>query len=561
MKRIKNILISITALLCTGGVVSAQNSYLGGLTVSAFDFGPMDMLSLSQHNSAFTTARATAMGGAFASLGGDLASMSINPAGIAMYRSTVFGISPTMNFSGTDNPYSPGTMNSSRFSMNNIGIVVETFRSSRTVTNVNLGFSYNKLMDYNYSYKMDMPAGAHSLADIMSFQLNGLHPFLAGDGWDGIPQSWLKNDPFGDTRIGLAEWGAVLGYNTKLVTSMNPANDAWKLYGSDGIDPRYAKILPSMHVENRGSVGEYNFSFGMNIQNKLYLGLGITAQSLFMSKGLSYSEEYQNNNGDNPATLYLRKMYYDQSVRMSGAGLNFKLGAVYRPIPNLRIGLAVHTPTWTSITHEYNGSMETVFQLGSGNKQSQTPLNYWDWDYNGPTRLMAGVSYTFGNYAALAVDYERVWYNGMRVTSGDYGMQEGYKREITDLYKPGNNIKVGLEIKPTPVFSLRAGYSFYGSPLNFRDEAYSKVVLDETQNLSAGIGFRLGRSTMLDFAYVYSMNKFAKFDLFYYEGQILTGNGDIVYTDTNNPITTYESPVSDLKLNRHSVTMTLGFVF
>lgn len=545
--------------------MTAQNNYQGGVVVSAFDFGPLDMLSLSQHNGTFSTARATAMGGAFTSLGGDLASMSINPAGIGMYRGSTFGFTPAMNFSSSGNSFSPGNINKNRFSVNNLGTVINTYLGSGTVTAFNFGFSYNKLADYNYSYEVKMPKGVHSLADLMSFHLNGLYEYLGGYGWDGISQKWLKNDPFMNNALSLAEWGAILGYQTGLVTSMKPGDENWAMYGVDGIDLN-AGVLPGMRVENKGSVGEYNMTGSLNIGNKLYLGLGITFQDIYLARGIYYSEEYVNNEGNASGVKYMSRLIYDQSVRMSGFGMNFKIGAIYRPVPGLRIGLAVHTPTWTTVTHEYFASMETFF-VDNRAARAETLLNYYDMNYNSPPRLMAGVSYTLGNYAAFSFDYERVWYNGMRLTGEDRYVKQGYKDEITDLYKASDNFKAGIEVKPIPEVALRAGYAYYGTPLRYPDtvdERYSKPVVKQTQSISAGIGFRLGYNVTLDLAYVYSMDKYCNFDLFYYQGQLLKGtsegDGEIIYTG-NNPLTTEGGPVSDLKVNRHTALMSLSFLF
>ena len=54
---------------------------------------PGDLLRLSQYDYSLGTARSAAMGGAFVSLGADLASISINPAGLGMYRGSEVGIS------------------------------------------------------------------------------------------------------------------------------------------------------------------------------------------------------------------------------------------------------------------------------------------------------------------------------------------------------------------------------------------------------------------------------------------------------------------------------------
>lgn len=556
----KNIIYIVAAIAFTLFALpnTAKAQYLGGVAVTATDMGPLDMLSLSQYNTPLTTARATAMGGAFTSLGGDLASMSINPAGIGMYRGSAYGFSPAMNFSYMDNSFSPGKSNTNRFSVNNIGMVANTYLSSNKLTSFNLGFSYNKLADFNNSYEVAMPSGGYSIGEIFAYQLNGLMTYMRDGNWNwgGLQQKDILRsaDPmYNEGLVYMQEWGAVMAFNNGLVSSTNPNDMDWDLYAMNYV----TDVNSNMRVESRGSVGEYNFAGGWNIDNKLYLGVTVSMQDIYRAMNIYYSESYGRN--DN-----LRSMDYNQQVKMSGVGVNFKLGAIYRPIPSLRIGLAVHTPSWTSITHEYYGEMTTTFALNKSNFM-KTPLNYYDVNFNSPTRLLAGISYTLGDYAAFALDYELAAYNGMRLTNGLDQEREGFKNEIKELYKPSHNLKAGIEVKPDPRIALRAGYSYYGSPLKYPEDRYSKFILNETHNLSAGLGFRLGRNTSLDFAYVYSMNKYAKSDIFYYEGGLRRWDDaaqEVEITDTgNDPLTTKPSPIDDLRLDRHSVVMTIGFHF
>lgn len=59
---------------------------------------PSDLFELSQTTFSLGTARSMAMAGAFTSLGADLTSMAINPAGLGMYRRNEISITPLMSF-------------------------------------------------------------------------------------------------------------------------------------------------------------------------------------------------------------------------------------------------------------------------------------------------------------------------------------------------------------------------------------------------------------------------------------------------------------------------------
>ena len=72
------------------------------------------------------TARSEAMGGAFGSLGGDFSSLSINPAGIGVYRHSEFMFTPNvMHYDKTEATYQGQIADDTeyKFNFNNFGFV------------------------------------------------------------------------------------------------------------------------------------------------------------------------------------------------------------------------------------------------------------------------------------------------------------------------------------------------------------------------------------------------------------------------------------------------------
>ncbi|MDE6375479.1 MAG: long-chain fatty acid transporter, partial [Alistipes sp.] len=121
MKRIITILAAAATIL----PVSAQNKEMGGLLMDKDIMMPAELLSLAQSQFNFGTARAMAMAGAFTSLGADASSMTINPAGLGMYRKSEITFTPMMTFSrsSTADAAANGSNSSSRFSVANFGLV------------------------------------------------------------------------------------------------------------------------------------------------------------------------------------------------------------------------------------------------------------------------------------------------------------------------------------------------------------------------------------------------------------------------------------------------------
>ena len=178
-----------------------------------------------------------------------------------------------------------------------------------------------------------------------------------------------------------------------------------------------------------------------------------------------------------------------------------------------------------------------------------SPYALNNYSINTPTRLLAGISYSIPKIGLITFDYERAWYNGMRLrNTGYWTVEDETKQMVKDMFQAANNFRAGIELTPLPKFYLRAGYALYGDCTHTDIYATSAncPVIKSYENYSAGIGFRFGHA-YLDFAYIYTDYKYLGDDLFYY----------------NEPGIEYpiSSGTIDYTQNRHTVTMTLGFRF
>ena len=164
-----------------------------------------------------------------------------------------------------------------------------------------------------------------------------------------------------------------------------------------------------------------------------------------------------------------------------------------------------------------------------------------------PTRLLLGVSYSFADRAVISVDYERDWYNGIRVKDNPVGLdsQTWYNDTFRPNFKGSNIVRVGAEFKPLPVLALRAGFGYSGSMLKDENTILASPAIKQTTYCGAGIGFVLARGVLLDVAYQYLSSKTTDYYLFYVE-------------DSEGMA---ESARYATIFNRHNVAVTLGFRF
>jgi len=550
----------VAAALTATAAVQAQELVFGGAVLDRDGMTAGEMAQLSQPQ-ALGTARSMALGGAFASLGADLASMSINPAGLGMYRRNEIVLTPMMTFqsSATSGTMSYAKNGKNRFSMANFGAALNAYEGTGTLTSFTVGIGLNRIADFNsrYSFKTDTPytggeVWAPTIADIFGQQLGQAGIFPDSEG------------RLGYTNINPYFWPAALGYNGFMISSFYDPETKEGYYKPDCIGSN-ASILHYTDVVNSGSINEFTLSAGANLNNIVYIGATIGIQSVHRATGVYYGEDYRydrgpaaNSAGDPLETQLDYADLYQKSV-LDGSGVNFKLGVIVRPVESLRIGVAFHTPTYYSLERSYYGDITSqMYNNATGETEiNQDGTPYQDdtgsnsWCFTSPARLLFGISYTFANYGLVSVDYQRDWYNGIRVKNTPDGFDiypEDYKAEFKQAFRGTSTIRAGVEVKPLPVLALRIGAGYTGSMLETRENYYDRPLTYETRYFTAGIGIALSRYVSLDVAYQNVTDKQTDYRLFYSLDRS-TGN---FFTSTG---------LFDTESKRHNVAMSLVFRF
>lgn len=514
-------------------VAAQSNVFTDGFLMTRAGFGYADMSEFANYNNGFGTARSAALGGAFTSLGADLSSMSINPAGLGMYRSSEIGFTPAVTVgrgNGSSNGMSFDGGSKTRFAPGNAGVALNLFQGSRGLTSFTFGLSYNKVADFTYGGRVGMPADKTSISEVFVRQLSG---------------ETLGSDYFGDYSETM--WGSILGFDNKLVSLAPGHTDQ---YDISSIDANTIKSHDA-YFKSRGRVGEFNFSGGFNFKNRIYMGLSLTAQEIYMRQSVDYTEQYTGAGVPNPLT----DMRYMQAVRVTGDAFNFKFGLAANIVAGLRVGVAVHTPSYIKFRKQYSAYMSTKFQDGSTYRGEAYIDDDPQYEYRTPARLMGGISYTFKDFGLITFDYERAWYNGMRIDAGGgfeaAEIEADYKRLVKEVYKPRDIYRMGLEFKPLPLLALRGGFAYYGSFLKDSDMVHEAPIAHKGFNASAGIGTRFGKMS-LDLTYVYMEQETAKLDMYRHAN---TGSNGQIINEVKGG-----APAS-IKYEKHNIMMSLGVRF
>ena len=544
--------LSVMAIILASALaVQAQNT--SGILLNRDIIPASSLLSLSQRE-AVGTARSMGMGGAFTSLGADMSSFGYNPAGFGMYQrdeisaSLGLGITNAKNY----NAYNTSDNNSVRFDVNNIGASFKIYEGTGKLVAVNFAFGYNKTADYNYDMSYAGPATVSSLADAFADIANANGLIINAD------NKIADNRGYYDYDMNPYFWGTVMGYKAGLI---NKGANGWY---PDEIAPG-AQMSQYTNLRSRGSAGEFSFAFGFNINNIVYLGASLDIQSISREQTIYY-DEYIDYEGARPdATAYpyqLQDFRFAQSMDLNGSGVGAKFGIVVRPVEALRIGFAVHTPTYYSVAYRYSASLSSK-ALSAGNNpygwevingsvyaNESTPIlqDGGDnrWCFTTPTRLLAGLSYAISRYAIISVDYQ---YDAYRALKWNYTpVDTGYTNDIFhNNVKGTHTVRAGVEAKPLPWLALRVGGGYRTKLLrdNYDFVAFSEPVTDRLWYASAGLGFRLSEVTSIDLAYQYRNTRYSDYYSFY----------------TKLGSTPNASPMYGLDLINHNIAVTFAFRF
>ncbi len=429
--------------------------------------------SLTKYNS---TARSAAMGGAFGALGGDFSSISINPAGLGVYRSAELTLSSNIRMSKAENNGFEEEKLS--FTIDNLGAVF-VFNENTSQTGwqgINLAFGYNALNNFNTRSISRVDDSANSMTDA----------------WD------LEAFP---NVVNLNEFSAGLAAETELIGFYD--SDEYLSTVLSRENDSYDYVRQRKFIKEEGYQGEYVFAVGTNYSNKLYLGLSLGVQHIYYKSRSDYSE-----NTLEGSTSKLNNFNYYEFLKNTGDGVNLKLGLIYKPTDNLRLGIAYHSPTYFNMREKYYANLYADYAAdANGNPEynltSLSPINEYEYDLRTPSRTILSGAYIFGKRAILSIDYEYVDYSNAKFSEGEFGNinDREYFDEVNmiikDSYKSTYNLKIGGEYRVNSNVSLRAGYALYNSP-------YEKGTINENSDLkllSGGVGFRQG-NFFLDLAYV-----------------------------------------------------------
>ncbi|MDQ7949165.1 MAG: hypothetical protein REI78_04845 [Pedobacter sp.] len=327
-----------------------------------------------------------------------------------------------------------------------------------------------------------------------------------------------------DTKKGLVSAVVGLGYSRNndygLEANFSGTNNQSSVYNMFDNDNAFTLgNKQSGNIVRSGSVSEFNIAGALNISNQFYIGANVGLVNLRLINDGSLYET---------GTVQNYSVNYYQNQETKGSGINGRLGVIFRPVPQFRIGANLQTPTWFTIDDRSSVSTDN----------NAIDAETYDFSYNLRTPLKGslGASYVIGDRALISADIDFVDYSTLRFSStngDDIDVINENNNEVKLNFTSAMNYRFGAEVKITNMFSLRGGYGMNGSAYKDDDDYFA------TKFYTGGLGYR---------------NSNYYIDLGYQRVETHSTFSPYLLQDFNEP-------VADAKNSKNNVYVTVGLKF
>ena len=440
------------------------------------------------------TARSMATGGALTSLGGDITSTFVNPAGIALFKTGELVFSPGYTLNNNKSTYL-GTVEKDNKNTFNIGTSGFIFASPGSGKSNWKNFSYsiavNRTANFNNSYYYK------GLNSISSYSEKYLEELINNNVTD--PNSAAKDYPYGSS----------LAFNTFLIDTVN---DNGNVSGYRSLATPQTGVNQEQTVVTKGGITSIGFAGSANLSDKLYLGASLGIEILNYERNSDYTESDATTNGANN----FNNFKVNETLETKGTGINLKLGLIYKPIEYLRLGIAFHTPTFYELQDKYTTTVTTDLEGYAGGILTQSSNDLvgqpgeFQYSFLNPWRVMGGISYVFREVhdvtkqrAFISADVEYLNYASSSFSESGGQSSNGYfgqlNNTIDNLYSSAINFKLGGELKFN-TWMFRGGFGYFSNP--YKD----KSIKGSKMNISGGLGYR-NKGKFIDLTYVHQLAK------------------------------------------------------
>jgi hypothetical protein len=429
------------------------------------------------------TARFTSMAGAFGALGGDFSTITTNPAGLGVYRRQLeVSFSPAFDLQNVESTFNGNRIDDSKNNLNigGLGLVYTAPLNSLEWRSFTFGVGINQLANFNRRQTIE---GSNSRSSLMTDFLHRANQ-----------QGSVAN---------LSDYSTGLAWDTWL---LGQDDNGFFIDLDDNFFNNGGSVFQRQRVISSGYLNEFSMAVAGNYKDRLFIGATVGIPIIKYNETTTFFEEYEKGPDD-----IFNSLNYDNSLAVTGTGINLKIGAILRLSDMVRVGASLHTPTLFSIEEIYDASMRSDLNLDSpdyNNFAQPEKRGLFRYELSTPLKASASLGLVFGTAGLLSLEYEYVNFAGTKLRSDDHTFTNE-NTVISQTFTKQHNLKVGGEVNLFPLV-LRGGLGYYPSPLNNGQVSDQMIV-------SAGVGFR-SKHYFLDFGFSRSV---LDSDFYIYDSQFV----------------------------------------
>lgn len=436
------------------------------------------------------SARFAGTGGSMTAIGVDATTLHTNPAGIGWNRFSAAQITPGFSLAGVearlrgDASNGPIQENNGTFIVPSASLIWAGETRSVNWSTFNFGISYTRLADLNETIVYD----GRSEGSIIDGVVENLN--------DGFPDA---------TRDDLAF--SIAGV---IQEDENGFFSDFDLDVNQG-----AQIRRNGRVERTGNISELALGFGGNYKEKILWGFTLGIPSINFTETRVYDEV-----DDQGEVLFYDDAGFDETLEMTGSGVNFKFGLIFLPTNQLRLSAAVHSPTLWTIDETFFTDFEYNYTDGGQalGGTAESDLFVETINLATPWRFSLGGGYLIGKNGFVSIDADYSNFAGNKFSSEDFAQTNDPANEDIDRALTSSiGVRLGGELNLKP-FQVRAGVGYRTQPyIDQRNDEDTAVL-----NYSAGAGYSVGKF-FIDIAARYEGNStyYAPYDTFAFDGQVV----------------------------------------
>ncbi len=425
------------------------------------------------------TARFNALSGAFGALGGDVSSLSINPASSGvMIRSVGTATFSVVDKRNKASYFGTNTQSSNtRLKFNQAGFVFvfNTPNQNSKINKFSLGFNYISTNNFDDDVFIS-GNGNTSIGEFFIAKANGvpldLLQLQQGETISSLYQYLGENE-------GTSAQNALLGYQSYVIEAVNDNPNNTQYYSNiagNSFNQKY-------YQTSSGYSGKYTFNMAAQMSKRISFGVNLNS-NYFNYINYTYLSETNSN-----SESLVNFVGFENNLSSYGRGFSAQFGAIANITDAFRLGFTYDTPIWYNIYDETYQTIETD-RTENGNVITEyiNPhiINvFYKYELKTPWKIAGSAAYVFGRHGLLSFDYSYKDYSSTRFSPNSDPAFSYQNAKISNELKGASSVKVGGEYR-IDILKLRGGYIYEESP--YKD----KTTIGDLNGFSAGFGFYFG---------------------------------------------------------------------